>query len=100
MRKVKSRASEVKIRLPVKMEDVHAYKEIRENDVECKREILFFFFTEYVMCEIAPDPKTFFPAIEGNLTKIVWAHAVNSQANLTKALNAGEFLFIIENVIF
>lgn len=102
MRKVKSRASEVKIRLPVKTEDVHAHREIRDNDVEEGKHAKFFssFFAEYVMCEIAPDPKTFFPAIEGNLTKIVWAHAVNSQANLSKALLAGEFIFIIKNVIF
>ncbi|KAF7391997.1 hypothetical protein HZH68_011540 [Vespula germanica] len=54
---------------------------------------------EYVMCEIAPDPKTFFPAIEGNLTKIVWAHAVNSQANLTKALNADDIMMLEGDVM-
>lgn len=34
-------------------------------------------------------PSEFFPDVKGNLTKIVWAHAVNSQAELEKALSAG-----------
>lgn len=38
---------------------------------------------------ISPDPSKFFPAINKNLTKIVWAHAVNSQAELGKALASG-----------
>lgn len=46
----------------------------------------FLTLIQFVMSGIAPDPTTFFPEIKGNLTKIVWAHAVNSKANLTKAL--------------
>lgn len=34
-------------------------------------------------------PSEFFPDVKGNLTKIVWAHAVNSQAKLEKALSSG-----------
>lgn len=51
------------------------------------------------MCQIAPDPKTFFPDIKGNLTKIVWAHAVNSQADLTKALNTDDIMMLEADVV-
>lgn len=42
---------------------------------------------ESVMC--APVTETvanFFPEVEGNLTKITWAHAVNNKAKLNKTL--------------
>ncbi|KAK2581277.1 hypothetical protein KPH14_008067 [Odynerus spinipes] len=52
-----------------------------------------------IMCEITPDPKTFFPEIKGNLTKIVWAHAVNSQADLTKALTADDIMMLEGDVV-
>lgn len=38
--------------------------------------------------DVSPDPSKFFPAVNGNLTKIVWAHAVNSVAELDKALSS------------
>ncbi|XP_046828102.1 protein FAM151B isoform X1 [Vespa crabro] len=59
----------------------------------------FLALIQYAMCGIAPDPKTFFPAIEGNLTKIVWAHAVNSQANLSKALNTDDIMMLEADVV-
>lgn len=46
---------------------------------------------------VAPSPKnpqdipSFFPKIKNDLTKVTWAHAVNSQALLQKALK-GESL--------
>lgn len=40
-------------------------------------------------CSRICNPSEFFPDIKGNLTKIVWAHAVNSQAELEKALSSG-----------
>ncbi|KAL2724186.1 protein FAM151B isoform X2 [Vespula squamosa] len=58
----------------------------------------FLALIQYVMCEIAPAPKNFFP-IDGNLTKIVWAHAVNSQANLSKALTADDIMMLEGDVV-
>lgn len=45
-------------------------------------------------CHVSPDPTKFFPNVEGNLTKIVWAHAVNSLAELEKALLSGRLIAI------
>lgn len=45
-------------------------------------------------CHVSPDPAKFFPYIKGNLTKIVWAHAVNSLAELDKALLSGRSIAI------
>ncbi|XP_029159327.1 protein FAM151B isoform X2 [Nylanderia fulva] len=44
---------------------------------------------------VAPDPNTFFPAAKDNLTKIVWAHAVNDQKKLNEAL-AKEYIMMLE----
>lgn len=52
----------------------------------------FFLVSEAAMGKISPDPKNFFPEINGNLTKIVWAHAVNNQTELEKALSSGTLL--------
>ena len=35
------------------------------------------------------DVATFFPQINGNLTKIVWAHAVNNKTKLENVLDTG-----------
>ncbi|XP_015173504.1 PREDICTED: protein FAM151B isoform X2 [Polistes dominula] len=52
------------------------------------------------MCDgIAPDPKTFFQGIKGNLTNIVWAHAVNSKENLAKALTAKNIMMLEADVV-
>lgn len=59
----------------------------------------FLTLIQFVMCGIAPDPTTFFPDIKGNLTKIVWAHAVNSKANLTKALTADDIMMLEADVV-
>lgn len=40
-------------------------------------------------CSRICSPSEFFPEIKGNLTEIVWAHAVNSQVELEKALSSG-----------
>jgi len=47
--------------------------------------------SEAAMCNVtvSPDPRNFFPNVKNNLTKIIWAHAVNSQAELEKALSSG-----------
>lgn len=45
-------------------------------------------------CHVSPDPTNFFPNVKGNLTKVVWAHAVNSQAELDKALSSGRSIAI------
>ena len=45
------------------------------------------------------DPRTFFPSIQGNLTKIVWAHAVNSQEKLREALNNVDIMMLEADVV-
>lgn len=46
--------------------------------------------SEAVMCNVVSlEPRNFFPDVKGNLTKIVWAHAVNSKAELETALSSG-----------
>lgn len=48
--------------------------------------------------KISPDLKEFFQSqISGNLTKITWAHAVNSQEKLNKTLENGKKKIIIKN---
>lgn len=44
------------------------------------------------------DPATFFD-VKGNLTKIVWAHAVNSKELLTKALNQTDVNMLEADVV-
>lgn len=44
-------------------------------------------------------PSEFFPDVKGNLTKIVWAHAVNSQAELEKALSAEDVMMLEADVV-
>nr|CAD7578565.1 unnamed protein product [Timema californicum] len=39
-------------------------------------------------CELMPSPKTFWPSIKDDLTKVTWAHAVNSKDDFNKALKA------------
>lgn len=57
------------------------------------------FLIHAAMCDIAPDPKVFFPVIKDNLTKIVWAHAVNSQADLIKALTSDDIMMLEGDVV-
>ncbi|XP_020281493.1 protein FAM151B [Pseudomyrmex gracilis] len=45
------------------------------------------------------DPRTFFPGIKGNLTKIVWAHAVNSLAKLESALSSEDVMMLEADVV-
>lgn len=40
---------------------------------------------------VSTDAASFFLEIQGNLTKIGWAHAVNSQVDLDNALKSGTF---------
>ncbi|KAG7213402.1 hypothetical protein KM043_002687 [Ampulex compressa] len=51
------------------------------------------------MCAVSPDPKDFFPKIQGNLTKIVWAHAVNSQAELESAFASDDVMMLEADVV-
>ncbi|XP_072749952.1 protein FAM151B isoform X1 [Anoplolepis gracilipes] len=60
--------------------------------------------TQAVMCTnnlspVSPDPTKFFPNVKGNLTKIVWAHAVNSQAELDKALSSKDIMMLEADVV-
>ena len=52
-----------------------------------------------VTCNVSMDPRTFFPSIQGNLTKIVWAHAVNSQEKLSEALKNGDIMMLEADVV-
>lgn len=45
------------------------------------------------------DPATFFKVEGGDLTKIVWAHAVNSKEKLTKALNESNVNMLEADVV-
>lgn len=51
------------------------------------------------MCNVSPDPRIFFPSINGNLTKIVWAHAVNSQADLERVLASDDIMMLEADVV-
>lgn len=49
---------------------------------------------------VAPDAKEFFAkSIGGNLTKITWAHAVNSRAKLAEALGNGKVMMLEADVL-
>lgn len=50
------------------------------------------------MAALCPDPRDFYAAkIKGNLTKITWAHAVNSKKELADALADGKSMIVIES---
>ncbi|XP_043258784.1 protein FAM151B [Colletes gigas] len=51
-----------------------------------------------VMCNNSTDPKSFFPSIDGNLTRIAWAHAVNSQEKLAIALKNDAIMMLEADV--
>lgn len=51
------------------------------------------------MTNAAVNPKTFFPDVKNNLTKIVWAHAVNSQKDLTNALENPSVMMLEADVV-
>ncbi|KOX72097.1 hypothetical protein WN51_00958 [Melipona quadrifasciata] len=44
------------------------------------------------------DVATFFPQINGNLTKIVWAHAVNDKSKLEKVLETADIMMLEADV--
>ncbi|KAL6438344.1 hypothetical protein ACFW04_004480 [Cataglyphis niger] len=48
---------------------------------------------------VSPDPTKFFPNVKGNLTKIVWAHAVNSLAELERALSSEDIMMLEADVV-
>lgn len=50
------------------------------------------------MCDVSTDPKSYFH-IDGNLTRIVWAHAVNNQTELAKALDSAEIMMLEADVV-
>ncbi|KAK0071411.1 hypothetical protein PV325_012994, partial [Microctonus aethiopoides] len=50
--------------------------------------------------KISPNPKEFFQSqISGNLTKITWAHGVNSQEDLNKTLENDKIMMIEADVV-
>ncbi|XP_031829313.1 protein FAM151B isoform X2 [Nomia melanderi] len=51
------------------------------------------------MCNDELSPSIFFPEIEGNLTKVVWAHAVNSKALLDSALKNETVMMLEADVV-
>ncbi|XP_011144690.1 protein FAM151B isoform X2 [Harpegnathos saltator] len=52
------------------------------------------------MCNVvSPEPRNFFPDVKGNLTKIVWAHAVNSKAELEAALSSDDIMMLEADVV-
>ncbi|XP_076628711.1 protein FAM151B isoform X2 [Colletes latitarsis] len=51
-----------------------------------------------VMSNNFTKPQSFFPSIDGNLTRIAWAHAVNSQAKLAKALKNDTIMMLEADV--
>ncbi|KOC69026.1 Protein FAM151B [Habropoda laboriosa] len=52
------------------------------------------------MCaNVTTDPSNYFSNINGNLTKIVWAHAVNSKAELSKALASDSVMMLEADVV-
>ncbi|XP_012222554.1 protein FAM151B isoform X2 [Linepithema humile] len=48
---------------------------------------------------ISPPPSEFFPDVKSNLTKIVWAHAVNNHTELAKALSSGDIMMLEADVV-
>ncbi|XP_017760136.1 PREDICTED: protein FAM151B isoform X2 [Eufriesea mexicana] len=48
---------------------------------------------------VSTDAASFFLEIQGNLTKIVWAHAVNSQVELDKALKSADIMMLEADVV-
>ncbi|XP_046611418.1 protein FAM151A isoform X1 [Neodiprion virginianus] len=49
---------------------------------------------------ILPSVPEFFQGIEGNLTKVTWDHAVNSQQALTNALNSSDIMMLEADVVW
>ncbi|KAJ8976501.1 hypothetical protein NQ317_018445, partial [Molorchus minor] len=45
------------------------------------------------------DVAVFFPSINGNLTRITWAHAVNNQSYLTSTLNNTDIMMIEADIV-
>ncbi|XP_053980436.1 protein FAM151B isoform X1 [Hylaeus volcanicus] len=60
--------------------------------------LLLLTVIQTVTCKGSTDPKTFFPAIDGNLTRIVWAHAVNNQSKLNETLKNGDIMMLEADV--
>ncbi|XP_070150460.1 protein FAM151B isoform X2 [Polyergus mexicanus] len=50
-------------------------------------------------CHISPDPIKFFPNVKGNLTKIVWAHAVNNLTKLDTVLLSENIMMLEADVV-
>ncbi|XP_014468258.1 PREDICTED: protein FAM151B isoform X2 [Dinoponera quadriceps] len=52
------------------------------------------------MCNmVSTEPRNFFPDVKGNLTKIVWAHAVNSKAELEAVLSSDDIMMLEADVV-
>ncbi|XP_011267179.1 protein FAM151B [Camponotus floridanus] len=49
--------------------------------------------------DVSPDPTKFFPDVKGNLTKIVWAHAVNNRTKLIEALSSEDIMMLEADVV-
>ncbi|XP_015598599.1 protein FAM151B isoform X2 [Cephus cinctus] len=51
------------------------------------------------MAAVSPPVTTFFPTIEGNLTKITWAHAVNNSTELNNALAKADIMMLEADIV-
>ncbi|XP_043512148.1 protein FAM151B isoform X1 [Frieseomelitta varia] len=62
--------------------------------------LLFLALIQAAMCANngTVDVATFFPQINGNLTKIVWAHAVNNKSKLEKVLDTADIMMLEADV--
>lgn len=63
--------------------------------------LLFLALIQAAMCAnnaTVVDVATFFPQINGNLTKIVWAHAVNDRSKLEKVLETADIMMLEADV--
>ncbi|XP_076239232.1 protein FAM151B [Calliopsis andreniformis] len=61
--------------------------------------ILLLAAIQAAMCNVTSNPAIFFPSIDGNLTKISWAHAVNSLALLNETLEKGDIMMLEADVV-
>ena len=63
--------------------------------------MLFCIIFEFGKCtdNMIPTVAEFFPEINGNLNKVVWAHAVNNQTALSSALKDSKIMMLEADVI-
>ncbi|CAG2057798.1 unnamed protein product, partial [Timema podura] len=67
-----------------------SHKTLNNGRISWQTSPLYFYLSFAVLkmasCELMPSVKEFFPSINNDLTKVTWAHAVNSKDDFNKAL--------------